>query len=152
MDSSTTFENVKTWLLETLNYIEENIVRLPRKSSIRLLLIIGAYCLIRPYLLKGAGIKQTADYEQMALAEGKDEDEAQDSPAVTEANEASKSPAKTSGSNGRDDDTSRATGNETARRRQQRPTQELTEEHEEQSGADAGSDKEIEEFLRKAIT
>ena len=142
MDYSTV-ENIKTWLLETQIYIEENIIRLPRKSSIRLLIIVGAYCLFRPFLLKWGGIKQTTDYDK-AL----EEDEAEGDSAANESQDASSVSTKTPGAS---DTKSGATWGEKARQRQKRPIRELVEGNEETSGADADSDKEIEEFLRKTI-
>lgn len=142
MDYSTV-ENIKTWLQHTQVYVEENIIKLPRKSSIRLLLIIGAYCLFRPYLLKWGGIKQTTDYDK-AL----EEDEAEDSSAATESQDASDTSVKTAIANG---DDKGATWGEKARQRQKRPVRELVEGREEASGPDAESDKEIEDFLRRTV-
>ena len=142
MDYST-IENIKTWLQDTTVYIEENVVRLPRKSSIRLLVIIGAYCLFRPYLLKWGGIKQTTNYDK-AL----EEDEAEDSSAATESQDASDYSAKSTTANGDDQG---ATWGEKARQRQKRPVRELVEGREEVFGPDAESDKEIEEFLRRTV-
>ena len=142
MDYSTV-ESIKTWLQETQIYIEENVIRLPRKSSIRLLIIVGAYCLFRPFLLKWAGIKQTSDYDK-AL----EEDGAEDDSAASESQDASDISTKTPGAS---NNTSGATWGEKARQRQKRPIRELVEGDKEPSGADAESDKEIEAFLRKTI-
>ena len=136
-------ENIKTWLLEMQIYIEENIIRLPRKSSIRLLVIIGVYCLLRPFLLKWGGIKQTSDYDK-AL----EKDEAEDGSAANESQDASDVSTTTPGASSNKGGT---TWGEKARQRQGRPIRELVEGSEEPSGADADSDKEIEEFLRKTI-
>lgn len=142
MDYST-LENIKTWLLETQIYIEENIIRLPRESSVRLLIIVGAYCLFRPFLLKWGGIKQTTDYDK-AL----EEDEVEDDSAANESQDASSVSTTTPSAS---DNRSGATWGEKARQRQKRPVRELVEGNGEASGADADSDKEIEAFLRKTI-
>ena len=142
MDYSTV-ENIKTWLQETQIYIEENIIRLPRKSSIRLLIVIGAYCLFRPFLLKWGGVKQTTDYDK-AL----EDDEAEEDSAADESQQASSVSAKTPSAR---DNKSQATWGDKARQRQKRPVRELVEGNNELSGPDAESDKEIEEFLRKTI-
>lgn len=128
---------------EALEYVEEHIIRLPRANSIRLLVIIGVYCLIRPYLLNWGGIKQKAEDEK-AL----DEDEDEDSSAANEAQNASNTPSETLKSSSNDKG---ATWGEKARARQKRPIRELVEGSDEPSGADAGSDQEIEEFLRTTI-
>ena len=128
---------------EALEYIEEHIIRLPRANSIRLLVIIGVYCLMRPYLLKYGGIKQKAEDEK-AL----DEDEAEVSSAATESQNASKTPGETLKTSSNDKG---ATWGEKARARQKRPIRELVEGSDEPYSADAGSDQEIEEFLRKTI-
>lgn len=127
-----------------LNYVEEHIIRLPRANSVRLLVIIGVYCLIRPYLLSWGNIKQTAADEK-AL----DEDEEEDSSAAAESQNASNPPGETSKSSGNDKG---ATWGEKARARQKRPTRDLIEGSEEPAGVDEESDKEIEEFLRKTIS
>ena len=142
MDYSTV-ENIKTWLQETQIYVEENIIKLPRKSSIRLLIIVGAYCLFRPFLLKWGGVKQTSDYDK-AL----EEDGAEDDSAAKESQDVSDVSTKTPGA---DNDKAGATWGEKARQRQKRPIRELVEGNEEPSGVDADSDKEIEEFLRKSL-
>lgn len=139
-----TVANIRNWLLETQIYIEENIIRLPRKSSIRLLIIIGVYCLIRPYLLKWSGVKQTTDYEKAI-----DEDETEDSSAANESQDAPDASRGVSGTSGNEKE---VTWGEKARQRQERPIQELVEGHEAASSGDAESDKEIEDFLRKVIT
>ena len=128
---------------EALEYVEEHIIRLPRANSIRLLVIIGVYCLIRPYLLKWGGIKQKVEDEK-AL----DEDEAEDRSAANESQNVSNTPGETIKTSSNDKG---ATWGEKARARQRRPIQELVEGSDEPSGADAGSDQEIEDFLRKTI-
>ena len=142
MDYSS-IENIWIRLQETLNYIEENIIRLPRANSIRLLIIIGVYCLMRPYLLNWGGIKQTANENR-----GLEEDEVLDSAAASESQNASNVPGDTPEASGSDKG---ATWGEKARARQKRPIRELIEGSDEPSGVDADSDKEIEEFLRKTI-
>lgn len=142
MDYSTV-ENIKIWLQDTQVYIEENVIRLPRKSSIRLLIIIGVYCLFRPYLLKWGGIKQTTDYDKML-----EEDEDEDSSAATESQDASDNPTQPKVANG---ENKGATWGEKARQRQKRPVRELVEAREEVSGPEADSDKEVEDFLRRTV-
>ena len=128
---------------EGLEYIEEHIIRLPRANSIRLLVIIGVYCLIRPYLLKWGGIKQKAEDEK-----GFDEDEAENSSAANESQNASNISGDTLKTSGNDKG---ATWGEKARARQKRPIRELVEGSDEPYGADTGSDQEIEDFLRTTI-
>ena len=139
-----TVQDIWARLDETLNYIEEHVIRLPRANSIRLLVIIGVYCLIRPYLLKWGNVKQTA-VDEKAL----DEDEDEDSSAATESQNASNTPGETSNSSGNDKG---ATWGEKARARQKRPVRELVEGSDEPGGVDVESDKEVEECLRKTIS
>ena len=135
----------QTWavLLQKVEWVEEHVIKLPRENSIRLLIIIGVYCLIRPYILKLGGIKAQAE-EEKAL----DEDETSDDMAATESQEASNVSAKTSNASGNDKD---ATWGEKARARQKRSVRDLVEGTDEPSGVEADSDKEIEDFLRKTI-
>lgn len=140
MDYSTV-EKVQTWLDDAHRYTEQNIVRLPSRNTLRLLIIIGVYCLIRPLLLKYAGVKQGQDYEKL-FKEGRD------SSAATEAQGASNDAVDLSKSSDSDPDDAAKT---TARRRQQ-PLQEILEGKDRPSSeVEADSDKEIEDFLRKVI-
>lgn len=140
MDYST-LEKLQTWLRDAHSYTEENIVRLPSRNTIRLLVIIGVYCLIRPFLLKGAGVKQGQDYEKL-LKEGNDSSAATETPSASEeAIDLSKT-----GDSDRDDKAERPT------RMRHQPLQEILEGKDRPAtGAEADSDKEIEEFLRKVI-
>lgn len=140
MDSST-LEKLQTWLRDAHSYTEENIVRLPSRNTIRLLVIIGVYCLLRPLLLKGAGLKQGQDYEKL-LKEGREGSAATEAPSASDDTiDLSKT-----GNSDTDDDEERKT------RRRHQPLQGILEGKDmPATGAEAGSDKEIEEFLRRVI-
>ena len=140
MDYST-IQRFQTWLQDAQRYTEENITRLPTRNTIRLLIVIGAYCLLRPWLLKLAGLKQELEYEKLLK---KDEN----SPAATEAPSASNEAIDVS--QGVDSE-EEGSGEKSARRRQ-KPLQEILEGKDRPPAeAEADSDKEIEEFLRKVI-
>ena len=137
----TTLEKLQTWLRDAHSYTEEHIIRLPSRNTIRLLVIIGVYCLLRPFLLKGAGIKQGQDYEKL-LKEGRDSSAATETPGASDDTiDLSKT-----GDSDVDDNEERTT------RRRHQPLQEILEGKDRPAtGAEAESDKEIEEFLRKVI-
>ena len=63
MDYSTV-ENVQTWLQDGQRYIEEHIIRLPRRRTMRTLLIVAAYFILRPWLLKLAGVSAGLNLEK----------------------------------------------------------------------------------------
>lgn len=138
MDYST-IEKFQTWLHDAQRYTEENIVRLPSRNTIRLLVIIGAYCLLRPLLLKYAGVKQEQDFEKL-LNEGRN------SSAATQTSDASKEPVDVLEAGQSDTD------DEDAAVRRRRPLQDIVEGKDRlPSDAEANSDQEIEQFLRKVI-
>jgi len=140
MDYST-IEKLQTWLQNVQRYTEENILRLPHRRTIRLLLIISAYYLLRPWLLKLAGLSSEFNL-------GKNSKNKEDSPAATEALNASDGATDVS----QDIDSDDGDNGDDSMRRRQKPLQEILEGKDRPPAeAEADSDKEIEGFLRKAI-
>jgi len=140
MDYST-IEKLQTWLQDAQRYTEENILRLPHRRTIRLLLIIGAYYLLRPWLLKLAGLSSEFRFGKT----GKNEES---SSAATEALNASDRATDVS----QDVDSEDGGNGDNSMRRRQQPLQEILEGRDRPpADAEADSDREIEGFLRKAI-
>jgi len=140
MDYST-IEKLQTWLQDAQRYTEENILRLPHRRTIRLLLIIGAYYLLRPWLLKLAGLSSEFRF-------GKTSKNEEGSSAATEALNASDRATDVS----QDVDSEDGGNGDNSMRRRQKPLQEILEGRDgPPADAEADSDVEIEGFLRKAI-
>lgn len=140
MDYST-IEKLQTWLQDAQRYTEENILRLPHRRTIRLLLIIGAYYLLRPWLLKLAGLSSEFRF-------GKTSKNEESSSAATEALNASDRATDVS----QDVDSEDGGNGDNSMRRRQQPLQEILEGRDRPpADAEADSDREIEGFLRKAI-
>ena len=140
MDYST-IEKLQTWLQDAQRYTEENILRLPHRRTIRLLLIIGAYYLLRPWLLKLAGLSSEFRF-------GKTSKNEESSSAATDALNASDRATDVS----QDVDSEDGGNGDNSMRRRQQPLQEILEGRDRpRADAEADSDREIEGFLRKAI-
>ncbi len=140
MDYST-IEKLQTWLQDAQRYTEENILRLPHRRTIRLLLIIGAYYLLRPWLLKLAGLSSEFRF-------GKTSKNEESSSAATDALNASDRATDVS----QDVDSEDGGNGDNSMRRRQKPLQEILEGRDRpRADAEADSDREIEGFLRKAI-
>jgi len=140
MDYST-IKKLQTWLQDAQRYTEDNILRLPHRRTIRLLLIISVYYLLRPWLLKLAGLSSGVYF-------GKKSKKEKDSPAATEA------PNALDGATGVSQDSESEDGGngDNSMRRRQKPLQEILEGKDRPPAeAEAESDKEVEGFLRKAI-
>ena len=136
-----TFDNVQTTLQDIQRYIEQNILRLPTRRAMRLLIIISAYYLLRPWLVKLAGLNA-------GMESTKIRPEDKDSPAATEAPTASKAAILVSEGIESEDEED---GEQMARRRQ-RPLQEILEgKNRPRAESEAESDKEFVEFLRKVV-
>ncbi len=140
MDYST-IEKLQTWLQDAQRYTEENILRLPHRRTMRLLLIIGAYYLLRPWLLKFAGLSSEFRF-------GKSSKNKEGRPAATEAHNALDGGTDVS----QDVDSEDGGNGDDSMRRRQTPLREILEGKDRPpADAEADSDKEIEGFLRKAI-
>lgn len=140
MDYST-IEKLETWLRDAQSYTEENILRLPHRRTVRLLLIIGAYYLLRPWLLKLAGLSSEFNF-------GKGSKNEEGSPAATEALNALDGATDVS----QDVDSEDGGNGDDSMRRRQKPLEEILEGRDRApADAEADSDREIEGFLRKAI-
>ena len=136
-----TLDNVQTTLQDIQRYIEQNILRLPTRRAMRLLIIISAYYLLRPWLVKLAGLNAGMESRKISP-------EDKDSPAATEAPAASKAAILVSEGMESEEEED---GEQMARRRQ-RPLQEILEgKSRPRAESEAESDKEIEEFLRKVV-
>ncbi len=118
------------------------------KDYIRLIAIVGGYCLLRPYLIKLGGKHQAKDYNKAHDADEMGSPAAMSPKAlrgqsdVPEDSDSEEHAAPDAGLNwGKD-----------ARRNQRRTLKQILEA-EERKGAveEADSDKEIEEFLQKVI-
>ncbi len=122
--------------------------RLQAKDYIRLIAIVGGYCILRPYLIKLGGKHQAKDHDR-AL----DTDETS-SPAAISPN-ALRGQNDIAEDSDSDEDAAAGAGlnwGKTTRRKQRRTLKQILEA-EERRGAveEADSDKEIEEFLQKVI-
>lgn len=136
-----TIEKLQTWLQDAQRYTEEHILRLPHRRTMRLLLIIGVYYLLRPWLLKFAGLSSEFRFGRGS----KNED---NSPAPTEALNAIDGATDVS----QDVDSEDGGNRDGSMRRRQKPLQEILEGRDRPpADAEADSDREIEGFLRKAI-
>ena len=132
-------DNVQTTLQDIQRYIEQHILRLPTRRAMRLLIIISAYYLLRPWLLKLAGLNAGIESTKTRP---------EDSPAATEALTTSKVATLVSEGIESEDEED---GEQVARRRQ-RPLQEILEgKNRPRAETEAESDKEIEEFLRRVV-
>lgn len=146
--TSFTSSSFQAWVQDFRANAAQSSKNLTAKDYIRLLAIVGGYCLLRPYLVKLGGRFQASDHER----------ELDD----TEVLSATTSPNTLRGQIDVPDDSDSeeevggATGTNwgrNARRRQRKMIKSIVEAEEklraEQEEAD--SDKEIEEFLRKVI-
>ena len=123
--------------------------RLELRDYIRLIAIVGGYCLLRPYLVNLGGKHQGKDHERPF-----DADETS-SPAVISPNNIREHYDEVLEDSDSEDDVALAAGmtwGKSARKKQRRTLKQILEA-EERKGAmgEADSDKEIEEFLQKAI-
>lgn len=133
-----------TWAGNLQRNVEESVSKMTLYDYIRVIIVLGGYCLLRPYLLQLAGRFQAKDHEREL-----DPDEMSSAAAV--------SPNSLRGQVEvpEDSDEEEAiTGTDwgrTARRRQRRLIRKILEAEEKLKAEEAelDSDKEIEEFLEK---
>lgn len=134
-------ETIQTWLQDALHYIEENIIRLPHWRTVRLLLIVAAYYILRPWLLKLAGVSAGFEPEKPAQHNG-------EKPASSEeTREAVTGASREEGEMGEKEEEEI---DEKMLRRREDPLKEILE-GKDRTGGDGESDREIEDFLRKVI-
>ena len=144
---SLTVENVQTWIYNFQHNAQTAVERLQPKDYVRLIAIIGGYCLLRPYLIKLGGKHQARDHER-ALATGDT-----NPPAVPSSNTLREQVDMPDDS---DDDEGLASGTgadwgKNARKKQRRTLKQILEAERKGAMEEADSDKEIEEFLQKVI-
>ena len=146
---SFTSTNFQAWVQDFRKQAAESSRNLTAKDYIRLLAIVGGYCLLRPYLVKLGGRFQASDHEREL------DDTEILSPAAISANslrrqidvpDDSDSEEEVNGAQG-------PNWGRTARRRQRKIIKRAVEAEEKRRAEEeeADSDKEIEEFLRNAI-
>ena len=68
-------ENIKYFALNFLHNLE-NVLKMDLRTAIRLVVVVGAYLLIRPYLVKGGAKLQEKQHEKVYAADKKREKEA----------------------------------------------------------------------------
>ncbi|MCJ1333082.1 hypothetical protein MMC10_009776 [Thelotrema lepadinum] len=146
--------NLKTYKSNLLNQTHTAFSRLTAKDVIRLVIIVGAYALLRPYLLKLGGKFQEQDHERadkMDMAEVERLRRADGGGSLKVAGEI---PEDTDSEDEAEGRTGKAKGTgmdwgKTARRRQRRVLRGLLEEEERRrrEEEEATSDKEIEDLL-----
>ncbi|MCJ1465462.1 hypothetical protein MMC07_004080 [Pseudocyphellaria aurata] len=146
--TSFTSSNFQAWVQDFRANAAQSSKHLSAKDYIRLLAIVGGYCLLRPYLVKLGGRFQASDHER----------EVDDTEVLSTATSPNvlRGQADVPDDSESEEEVGGATGTDwgrNARRRQRRTIKSIMEAEEklraEQEEAD--SDKEIEEFLRKVI-
>lgn len=134
-------EQLPSWLQDALRYVEENIVKLPRWRATRLLLVITAYYIFRPWILKLAGVSA-------GLGPQKDGDHEEEDAAMLQAPNAPTDAIDVSEIL----NSEHKEGDGKAARRRQIPLKELLEGTDKPPAeAEPDSDKEIEDFLRRVV-
>lgn len=146
---SFTSSNFQAWVQDFRDHAAQSSRNLTPKDYIRLLVIVGGYCLLRPYLIKLGGRFQAADHEREL-----DGTEISSSAAVSpdslrghvDIPDDSESEEEIGGATG-----TNWGGN--ARRRQRKLIKSIVDAEEQLRAEEeeADSDKEIEEFLRKVV-
>ena len=123
--------------------------RLELKDYIRLIAIIGGYCLLRPYLVNLGGKHQAKDHERPL-----DTDETNSPAVISPKNLRGQVNDALEDSDSEEDAVSAAgtAWGKSARTKQRRTLKQILEAEERKGAIDeADSDKEIEEFLQKSI-
>ncbi|KAI9669198.1 MAG: hypothetical protein M1817_004740 [Caeruleum heppii] len=137
---------LQKWSSNLQSNISSSVSRLSIYDYIRLVIIIGGYCLLRPYLLKLGGHFQAKDHER-------DVDPNEISSGAAISPNSLRGQVEVPEDSDSDDDagTTGANWGKTARRRQRAMIRSLLDAEEKRKAeeAEADSDKEIEEFLVK---
>ncbi|KAH0560034.1 hypothetical protein GP486_003445 [Trichoglossum hirsutum] len=136
-------EYLQTWAGNLQRNVSNSVSRLSLKDYIRIVILLGGYALLRPYLLKLAGKFQARDHERELSPNEMTSDAAM--PASSLRNRI-QVPEDTD-----DEDESSAAGvdwGRSARRRQRKVIRKLLEAEEKRLAEEGeDSDKDIEEFL-----
>lgn len=142
-------ENLHSWVNNFNSNVQGSFSKLSLHDWIRLVTVVGAYCLLRPYLIKLGARFQAQDHERQI-----DDDETSSGAAIS-PNTLRGQVQVPEDSDDDDEGVKGATGadwGKKARRRQRRVIRKILEAEEKLSAeqAEADSDKDIEEFLVKS--
>ncbi|KAI9832286.1 MAG: hypothetical protein M1819_004464 [Sarea resinae] len=139
--------SIGTWRSNFQNQVQYTVKKMTIHDYLRLVIIVGAYCLLRPYLIKLGARFQAKDHEREL-----DPDEMSSAAAVSP--NSLRGQVQLQESDDEDDEVALGTGadwGKKARRRQRQMIKNIlaAEEKRLAEEAEADSDKDIEEFLVK---
>ncbi len=150
MASITLTDNFHTWAGNLQRNVEQSVSKMTLNDYIRIIIVLGGYCLLRPYLLQLAGRFQAKDHDREL-----DPDEMSSAAAVSPNSLRGQVqvPEDSDGEEEEEEGGSKGTDwGRSARRRQRQLIRKIlaAEDKLKAEEAEADSDKEIEEFLEKS--
>ncbi|KAI9873815.1 MAG: hypothetical protein M1830_010581 [Pleopsidium flavum] len=148
MASITWMDNFHTWAGNFQRNVEQSVSKMTLNDYIRITILLGGYCLLRPYLLQLAGRFQAKDHDreldpdEMSSAAAVSPNSLRGQVQVPEDSEEEEEGRATTGTDwGRN-----------ARRRQRQMIRRILEAEDKlKAEAEPDSDKEIEEFLVESM-
>ncbi len=150
MASSSSMDMVYSWAGNFQHNIEDTVSQMNLRDYIRIIIIVGGYCLLRPYLLQLGGRFQAKDHDRPL-----DEDEMSSAAAMSPNSLRGQVEVPEDSDTDEDGEDGRSSGMDwgrKARRRQRKLLRKILEAEDQLKAeeAEADSDKDIEEFLDKS--